>query len=45
MTGKRGRDPAFPFELARCVWEITLACCFECAYCGSRAGWELALVE
>ncbi|MBQ7591547.1 MAG: radical SAM protein [Clostridia bacterium] len=38
MTGKRGRDPAFPFELAQCVWEITLACCFECAYCGSRAG-------
>ncbi len=24
--------------LTRCVWEITLACCFECRYCGSRAG-------
>ncbi len=26
------------YRLARCVWEITLACCFECRYCGSRAG-------
>jgi radical SAM protein with 4Fe4S-binding SPASM domain len=21
-----------------CVWEITLACCFSCKYCGSRGG-------
>ena len=27
-----------PFQLDSCVWEITLACCFSCAYCGSRAG-------
>jgi radical SAM protein with 4Fe4S-binding SPASM domain len=26
------------YQLARCVWEITLACCFSCRYCGSRAG-------
>lgn len=26
------------FQLERCVWEITLACCFNCKYCGSRAG-------
>ena len=26
------------FTLTRCVWEITLACCFNCRYCGSRAG-------
>ncbi len=26
------------FRLARCVWEITLACCFSCRYCGSRGG-------
>ena len=26
------------FKLRRCVWEITLACCFSCRYCGSRAG-------
>ena len=24
------------FKLRRCVWEITLACCFSCKYCGSR---------
>ncbi|MED9970095.1 MAG: radical SAM protein [Ruminococcus sp.] len=29
---------SFPFKLQSCVWEITLACCFNCAYCGSRAG-------
>ncbi len=29
---------AFPFKLQSCVWEITLACCFNCAYCGSRGG-------
>lgn len=26
------------FKLRSCVWEITLACCFRCTYCGSRAG-------
>ena len=26
------------FCLTRCVWEITLACCFSCKYCGSRGG-------
>jgi radical SAM protein with 4Fe4S-binding SPASM domain len=26
------------FSLQSCVWEITLACCFSCRYCGSRAG-------
>ena len=26
------------FKLDSCVWEITLACCFSCKYCGSRAG-------
>lgn len=26
------------YKLTRCVWEITLACCFNCRYCGSRAG-------
>lgn len=28
----------FPFQIRTCVWEITLACCFRCAYCGSRGG-------
>ena len=28
----------FPFQLRSAVWEITLACCFQCAYCGSRGG-------
>lgn len=28
----------FPFRLDSCVWEITLACCFRCAYCGSCGG-------
>ena len=28
----------FPFKLRTAVWEITLACCFRCAYCGSRGG-------
>ena len=38
--GKRNdRDhESFPFRLRHCVWEITLACCFRCAYCGSRGG-------
>lgn len=26
------------YKLSRCVWEITLACCFSCKYCGSRGG-------
>ncbi len=26
------------FRLQTCVWEITLACCFSCKYCGSRGG-------
>ena len=28
----------FPYKLRSCVWEITLACCFSCRHCGSRAG-------
>lgn len=26
------------YRLTRCVWEITLACCFSCKYCGSGGG-------
>ena len=26
------------YPLRSCVWEITLACCFSCKYCGSKAG-------
>lgn len=26
------------YHLLRCVWEITLACCFSCKYCGSKGG-------
>lgn len=26
------------YNLKRCVWEITLACCFSCKYCGSGGG-------
>ena len=26
------------YYLDRCVWEITLACCFSCKYCGSAGG-------
>ena len=26
------------YRLQSCVWEITLACCFSCRYCGSGAG-------
>ena len=26
------------YRLNDCVWEITLACCFSCRYCGSKAG-------
>ena len=29
---------SFPFKLRSAVWEITLACCFNCAYCGSGGG-------
>ena len=29
---------AFPWQLDSTVWELTLRCCFRCAYCGSRAG-------
>ena len=28
----------FPWKLDSIVWELTLRCCFRCAYCGSRAG-------
>ena len=31
-------DRNFPFRLQSAVWEITLACCFRCAYCGSSGG-------
>ena len=27
-----------PYTLRSCVWEITLACPFRCAYCGSAGG-------
>ena len=27
-----------PYALRTCVWELTLACCFRCAYCGSNGG-------
>ena len=29
---------ALRYKLRSCVWEITLACCFSCRYCGSKAG-------
>ncbi|MBQ4289627.1 MAG: radical SAM protein [Clostridia bacterium] len=29
---------SFPYKLDSCVWEITLRCCFHCAYCGSCGG-------
>ena len=29
---------AYQYQLKSCVWEITLACCFSCKYCGSQAG-------
>lgn len=29
---------AVQFRLRSCVWEITLACCFSCKYCGSSGG-------
>lgn len=38
MSAGTGTGGAFPWKLRSCVWEITLACCFSCSYCGSRAG-------
>ena len=35
---KNTDHPENPYKLRTCVWEITLACCFSCRYCGSRAG-------
>jgi len=32
------QNNVFPYRLESCVWEITLACCFNCVYCGSRGG-------
>ncbi len=32
---ERGR---YTYQLQSCVWELTLACCFSCRYCGSKAG-------
>ena len=29
---------SFPYKLEHCVWEVTLACCFSCRYCGSKGG-------
>ncbi|MBQ7669670.1 MAG: radical SAM protein [Clostridia bacterium] len=29
---------SFPYKIDSCVWEITLKCCFRCAYCGSCGG-------
>jgi radical SAM protein with 4Fe4S-binding SPASM domain len=29
---------AFPYKIDSAVWELTLACCFHCAYCGSSGG-------
>lgn len=26
------------YQLQSCVWEIMLACCFSCKYCGSKGG-------
>lgn len=26
------------YQLHDCVWELTLACCFSCEHCGSKAG-------
>ena len=36
MDSKTGQ--AFPYALRSAVWEITLKCCFRCAYCGSSGG-------
>ena len=32
------KDKKYTYQLKSCVWEITLACCFSCRYCGSKAG-------
>lgn len=32
------RKETVVFSLQSCVWEITLACCFSCKYCGSKGG-------
>ncbi len=29
---------SFPYHIDSAVWELTLACCFRCAYCGSSGG-------
>lgn len=31
-------DSQVKYTLKSCVWEITLACCFSCKYCGSNGG-------
>ena len=31
-------EAASGFHLRSCVWELTLACCFSCKYCGSAGG-------
>ena len=28
----------YQYQLRSCVWELTLACCFNCKYCGSSGG-------
>lgn len=32
------KSNSYSYPLLSCVWEITLACCFSCNYCGSKAG-------
>lgn len=32
------KQKIYQYQLQSCVWEITLACCFSCKYCGSKAG-------
>lgn len=32
------QEETYVYRLRSCVWEITLACCFSCRYCGSKAG-------
>lgn len=34
----KGETVNAPYRLRSCVWEITLACCFCCKYCGSKGG-------
>ena len=38
LRSNRTKMNSCPYRLDSCVWEITLACCFSCQYCGSRAG-------